>query len=166
MSERRSISIEPELHAKILKFRAFFMSHGIDVPYTRAFNFLAEYGYDVLQRSGFNAELLERLDSRVALDLVTVEAISHDWLEGKMPGFPAGAKGPAKAGGPGEAARTVATPPRAQTQPKEVQGYCVKCKASRQMKDTLVITTKNGRHALQGRCAVCGTKMINFRIPR
>ena len=40
--------------------------------------------------------------------------------------------------------------------------YCVKCRASREMKDTEAITMKNGRPATQGVCPECGTKM--FRI--
>ena len=47
---------------------------------------------------------------------------------------------------------------------KEVnmQGYCVKCRAKREMKDAKTITMKNGKPATQGVCPVCGTKM--FRI--
>jgi hypothetical protein len=41
-------------------------------------------------------------------------------------------------------------------------GYCVKCKAKREMKNPQNITMKNGRKATQGTCTVCGTKM--FRI--
>ena len=43
-----------------------------------------------------------------------------------------------------------------------MQGYCVKCRASRDIKDGKSITMKNGRPATQGTCPVCGTKM--FRI--
>ena len=41
-------------------------------------------------------------------------------------------------------------------------GYCVKCRASREMRSTQAITMKNGRPATQGVCPNCGTKM--FRI--
>jgi hypothetical protein len=41
-------------------------------------------------------------------------------------------------------------------------GYCVRCKAKREMKNPQSITMKNGRKATQGTCPVCGTKM--FRI--
>ena len=41
-------------------------------------------------------------------------------------------------------------------------GYCVKCKAKREIQDAKAITMKNGRPATQGVCPVCGTKM--FRI--
>ena len=43
-----------------------------------------------------------------------------------------------------------------------MQGYCVKCRASREMGNTQSITMKNGRPATQGICPQCGTKM--FRI--
>ncbi|MDH5696199.1 MAG: DUF5679 domain-containing protein [Dehalococcoidia bacterium] len=43
-----------------------------------------------------------------------------------------------------------------------MQGYCVKCRAKREMKDTRAVTMKNGRPATQGRCSACVTKM--FRI--
>jgi len=40
--------------------------------------------------------------------------------------------------------------------------YCVKCKASREMKSPQNITMKNGKKAVQGICPICGTKL--FRI--
>ena len=43
-----------------------------------------------------------------------------------------------------------------------MQGYCVKCKAKREMQNTQSITMKNGRPATQGTCPTCRTKM--FRI--
>ena len=43
-----------------------------------------------------------------------------------------------------------------------MQGYCVKCRTKREMKDAKSITMKNGRQATQGACPVCGIKM--FRI--
>lgn len=41
-------------------------------------------------------------------------------------------------------------------------GYCVKCKASREIKDAQAITMKNGRPATQGTCPVCGTKIFKI----
>ena len=41
-------------------------------------------------------------------------------------------------------------------------GYCVKCRAKREIRNARAITMKNGRPATQGVCPVCGTKM--FRI--
>lgn len=43
-----------------------------------------------------------------------------------------------------------------------MQGYCVKCRTRREMRNTRPVTMKNGRPATQGMCPVCGTKM--FRI--
>jgi RNase P subunit RPR2 len=41
-------------------------------------------------------------------------------------------------------------------------GYCVKCKTKRTMKDDRKITMKNGKPATQGTCPVCGTKMFKI----
>jgi hypothetical protein len=41
-------------------------------------------------------------------------------------------------------------------------GYCVKCKATREIKDAQQITMKNGRPATQGTCPVCGTKIFKI----
>ncbi len=43
-----------------------------------------------------------------------------------------------------------------------MQGYCVKCRAKREIRNSRPITMRNGRPATQGVCPVCGTKM--FRI--
>ena len=40
-----------------------------------------------------------------------------------------------------------------------MQGYCMKCREKRDMKDVQHVTLKNGREARQGTCAVCGTKV-------
>jgi len=44
----------------------------------------------------------------------------------------------------------------------EMEAYCVKCRAKREMKNTKAVTLKNGKPATQGVCPVCGTKI--FRI--
>jgi len=41
-------------------------------------------------------------------------------------------------------------------------GYCVKCKASREIRDPKQITMKNGRPATQGTCPVCGTRIFKI----
>lgn len=41
------------------------------------------------------------------------------------------------------------------------QGYCVKCKAKKEILEAKEVTMKNGRRAMKGQCA-CGTGM--FRI--
>ncbi|MFC1594395.1 DUF5679 domain-containing protein [Candidatus Omnitrophota bacterium] len=43
-----------------------------------------------------------------------------------------------------------------------MEGYCVKCKAKREMKDAKVVTMKNKRQASKGKCPECGTGM--YRI--
>lgn len=43
-----------------------------------------------------------------------------------------------------------------------VEGYCVKCKASRKMAAVQMVTTKNGKPAAKGKCPVCGTTMMKF----
>jgi hypothetical protein len=43
-----------------------------------------------------------------------------------------------------------------------MEGYCVKCKEKREIKDAKEVTMKNGRKAMKGSCPVCSTGM--FRI--
>ena len=43
-----------------------------------------------------------------------------------------------------------------------MEGYCVKEKMKREIVDPKEVVLKNGRHAVQGTCAVCGTKMTRF----
>lgn len=43
-----------------------------------------------------------------------------------------------------------------------MEGYCMKCKAKREMSSPEQITMKNGRPATQGKCPVCGTKMFKI----
>jgi len=52
--------------------------------------------------------------------------------------------------------------PSTQKEEGQMQAYCMKCRAKREMKDAKRITMKNGKPATQGVCPVCGTKM--FRI--
>ena len=40
--------------------------------------------------------------------------------------------------------------------------YCVKCKSKQEMKNAQQTTLKNGKPAMQGTCAVCGTKTMLF----
>ncbi|MBT5954424.1 hypothetical protein HOG98_06860 [bacterium] len=41
-------------------------------------------------------------------------------------------------------------------------GYCVKCKAKKEIKDAAEITMKNGRKALKGTCSTCGTGVFKI----
>jgi RNase P subunit RPR2 len=43
-----------------------------------------------------------------------------------------------------------------------MKGYCVKCKAKREMKNEKAVTMKNGRKAVKGVCSKCGTKMFKI----
>lgn len=43
-----------------------------------------------------------------------------------------------------------------------MEAFCVKCKQKQQIKNAQAIILKNGRPAVNGECAVCGTKV--FRI--
>jgi hypothetical protein len=43
-----------------------------------------------------------------------------------------------------------------------LQGYCVKCKAKKEMKGVKAITMKNGKPASQGTCPTCSTKMFKI----
>lgn len=46
--------------------------------------------------------------------------------------------------------------------PNEIQGYCVKCKAKRAMKNPKPETLKNGSKAVRGTCGVCGTSIFKM----
>jgi len=45
---------------------------------------------------------------------------------------------------------------------KMADGYCVKCKMKREMKDSQEVTMKNGRKAVKGKCSKCGTGMYKI----
>jgi RNase P subunit RPR2 len=42
------------------------------------------------------------------------------------------------------------------------EGYCVKCREKKEMKDAEQITMKNGRPAVTGTCPDCGTKIFKI----
>jgi len=42
------------------------------------------------------------------------------------------------------------------------QGYCVKCKAKKDIMDAVEETMKNGRKAIKGKCPTCGTVMFKI----
>lgn len=44
----------------------------------------------------------------------------------------------------------------------EFEGYCVKCRAKRTVKDGHEVVTDQGRRMAKGICPVCGTKMTRF----
>ena len=44
----------------------------------------------------------------------------------------------------------------------EFEGYCVKCRKKRQVKDGKVGTTSTGRAMAKGACPECGTTVTRF----
>jgi len=46
----------------------------------------------------------------------------------------------------------------------QMQAYCMKCRAKKEIKNPKSIVMKNKRPAIQGVCPTCGTKV--FRIGR
>ena len=46
-----------------------------------------------------------------------------------------------------------------------MQGYCVKCRTKREIKNAKSITMKNGKPATQGTCPKCGTVVDNPTNP-
>ena len=43
-----------------------------------------------------------------------------------------------------------------------MEGYCMKCKAKKEMVKTKEVTMKNGRKAMKGKCSDCGTNMFKI----
>jgi len=41
-------------------------------------------------------------------------------------------------------------------------GYCVKCKAKKEIANGVEETMKNGRRAIKGKCPTCGTVMFKI----
>lgn len=42
------------------------------------------------------------------------------------------------------------------------EGYCVKCKAKKEIADGVEETMKNGRKAIKGKCPTCGVVMFKI----
>lgn len=42
------------------------------------------------------------------------------------------------------------------------EGYCVKCKAKKEIADGVEEVMKNGRRAIKGKCPTCGTVMFKI----
>ena len=42
------------------------------------------------------------------------------------------------------------------------EGYCVKCKAKKEIADAVEEVMKNGRRAIKGRCPTCGVVMFKI----
>jgi hypothetical protein len=43
-----------------------------------------------------------------------------------------------------------------------VEAYCVKCREKREIKGPKPVEMKNGRHAIEGTCPVCGTRLFRM----
>lgn len=44
----------------------------------------------------------------------------------------------------------------------DFEGYCVKCRAKRQIRGGVKTKTANGRPMAKGKCPVCGTTVTRF----
>ncbi len=44
----------------------------------------------------------------------------------------------------------------------EFEGFCVKCRAKRHVKNAEVVKTSRGRPMAKGKCPVCGTVVTRF----
>jgi uncharacterized Zn finger protein (UPF0148 family) len=42
------------------------------------------------------------------------------------------------------------------------EGYCVKCKAKKEIAEGVEEVMKNGRKAIKGKCPICGTVMFKI----
>ena len=43
-----------------------------------------------------------------------------------------------------------------------MEGYCLKCRQKREIKNAKAVTLKNGRPATEGTCPDCGTKIVKI----
>lgn len=43
-----------------------------------------------------------------------------------------------------------------------IEHMCLGCKEDRQMKKVIIVLFKNGRPAIQGNCALCGSRMTRM----
>jgi hypothetical protein len=43
-----------------------------------------------------------------------------------------------------------------------LEGYCVKCRAKKEIRNAKQVTMKNGRPATEGVCPTCGTKIFKI----
>ena len=50
--------------------------------------------------------------------------------------------------------------------PDDIDAYCVKCKTTHKMVSAQLVTTKSGKSAARGKCAVCGTTVMKFLAVR
>lgn len=43
-----------------------------------------------------------------------------------------------------------------------MEGYCIKCKSKKEIVEAVEQTLKNGRRAVKGKCAACGSVMFKI----
>jgi len=43
-----------------------------------------------------------------------------------------------------------------------MEGYCLKCRAKKEIKDAQEVAMKNGRKAMKGKCPDCNTGMFKI----
>lgn len=79
---RRSVTIDPELNARISQLRALCLQHGMDLDYTTALNLLAELGERWLETSSKSQrEGLKQVWDKY-LDYEKFEnSVIDDWME-------------------------------------------------------------------------------------
>jgi hypothetical protein len=56
----------------------------------------------------------------------------------------------------------LARPQTSTTEEDQVIGYCMKCRAERDIANAKTVTMKNGRPATEGNCPACGTRMYRL----
>ncbi|GAB4202051.1 MAG: hypothetical protein OHK0022_24750 [Roseiflexaceae bacterium] len=69
---------------------------------------------------------------------------------------------PDNAQAPAEPTEPEATEEESDDESEAITGYCVRCRAKRQMQHPQVETTENGRRGARGTCPVCGSTMFRF----
>jgi hypothetical protein len=93
-------------------------------------------------------------------EVTDVPSLSGESQNGQVPEYSAGATEQEEASNP----LPVKEPENTTDVQKEaesllIEAYCVKCKKKTQVRDAHEVTMKNGRIAIRGTCAVCGTNL-------
>lgn len=129
MIERRSITVDADVHRSILGFRSFLLNQGVDLDYTHAINFLARHGFDEIRKSGLSPALLDRLGEQVELDEATRKKLTREWPGWKVSSLEAGNKMVAEKGIQHRAQAL----PTTKSESKPVFGWCPKCQHDRRI---------------------------------
>ena len=160
---RRSITVPDDLDRSILDLRAFVMKMlGMDLDYTHALIFLAKLGFEELTQTEFGPQSMELLEKELSLDSSLKESLQGDWKKWR-------------AVSAGEERLPIVDPNRGRraeaTRAGKVSrlghiiiGFCIKCRAKREMKDAQMAVFGNGARGYTGICPICRSKMIKFGI--